>query len=181
MLARVNIARPPFRRGQSAGTSYADLVSWLPRVGVAASIVVLSACGSAAVSSAQSRGTAGVPGESAPPACDTMLTGTVKDNDEQIIKVVKEATLTGAQLIDWLTNREKVHALHPESAFPNLTDAEVVRVCLFAVAGFHPPGPPGHNTSPNGATFVLRADHDPVLDVLGDLDGFQPLWDKLPT
>jgi hypothetical protein len=119
--------------------------------------------------------------ESAPPSCDTMLTGPVKDDDAQIIRVVNEATLTGAQLIDWLNNREKVHFLHPETAFPGLTDAEVVRVCSFEVAGFHPPGPPGHNGSPNGATFVLRTGQHPVLDVLGDLDGFQPLWDKLPT
>jgi hypothetical protein len=95
--------------------------------------------------------------------------------------VVSEATLTGAQLIDRLNNREKLHFLHPETAFPGLTDAEVVRVCLFEVAGFHPPGPPGHNSSPNGATFVLRTGQDPVLDVLGDLDGFPPLWDKWPT
>jgi hypothetical protein len=74
-----------------------------------------------------------------------------------------------------------VHFLHPETAFPGLTDAEVVRVCLFDVAGFHPSGPPGHNGSPKGATFVLRTDQDPVLDVLGDLAKIQPLWDTLPT
>jgi hypothetical protein len=74
--------------------------------------------------------------ESAPPSCDTMLTGPVKDDDEQIFRVASEATLTGAQLIDWLNNREKVHFLHPETAFPGLNDAEVVRVCLFEVAGF---------------------------------------------
>ena len=153
---------------------------WLSRVGLALSAVMVSACGTASIPSTQGQDGTDAPAAATPPSCATMLTGTVKDDDEQIMNVVNEATLTGAQLIDWLNNRDKVHFLHPKSSFPDLTDAEVVRVCMLEVAGFHPPGPPGHDTSPNGATFVLRVDQDPVLDVVGDLDRMQPLWDKLP-
>jgi hypothetical protein len=115
-----------------------------------------------------------------PPSCSSILTGSVENDDEEILKVAGEATLSGAQLIDWLNTREEVHSADSASRFPDLTDDEAVEVCMFRVAGFHPPGPPGHDGFPNGATFVLRLDHDPVVDVLGDLDGLQPLWDKLP-
>jgi hypothetical protein len=62
-----------------------------------------------------------------------------------------------------------------------LTDSELVRVCLLGVAGFYPPGPPGHDASPNGAIFELRAGQDAVVDVIGDVDRLRILWDKLPT
>jgi hypothetical protein len=107
--------------------------------------------------------------------------GRSQGDDEQILRVVNDATLTGRQLIDWLNNCETVHFLHPESAYPTLTDSELVRVCLLGVAGFHPPGPPGHDASPNGAIFELRAGQDAVVDVIGDVDRLRILWDKLPT
>jgi hypothetical protein len=153
--------------------------SWLPLVAVAISVAIVSACGTASVSSAPSQETEEAPAAATPASCSTMLTGTVENDDAEFLEVMGEATLSGAQLVDWLNTRGEMHAVDEASKFSGLTDKEVVEVCMFKVAGFSPPGPVSGDV-PNGATFVLRVDHDPVLDAIGNLDRMQPMWDKLP-